>query len=372
MDWQETASLELLRTWNRKLYVWWESYNAEYLSGALKRPIVQISQTEGSLGGWDAVRRVISISESHIVRDPWLSVMETLRHEMAHQYACEVLGGRDGRPHGDAFRKACERLRCSPAVGAAEGDLDASDADGDTRLLRVLKKVLSLAGSPNENEAQAAVQKARHLLAKYNIELVELDAARRYGRRRLGRVKGRHASYELWLASILNAFFFVEVLWTRSYDALRDRPGTVLEIYGTAANLDMAEYVYSYLANLLDPLWASYRSSSGLRDNRERLRYFAGVLEGFHRKLAEQETTLAEEHALVWKGDPGLRDYYRHVNPRVHTRYGGGVSLTEAYRDGLREGRRVSIHRPIGDSSGNGGKRIAEGARGKQQGAQNA
>jgi len=48
------------------------------------------------------------------------------------------------------------------------------------------------------------------------------------------------------------------------------------------------------------------------------------VLEGFYQKLDEQESTLQESYALVWKGDPKLQAFYRYLNPSVRTRYWGG------------------------------------------------
>ena len=345
---------ELHEIWNRKLYTWWSHYNQEYLSGALKRPVIQLSESTVDLGQWNGDARVITISLIHIRKDPWTEVMETLRHEMAHQYAQEILVERHAPPHGDAFKTACKHLRCHPAA-TASGSGNGANSE-DVRMLRVLKKLLSLGTSPNENEAQVAVQKARLLLVKYNIDLVELDRERQFQSRYLGAVKGRRTSAELWLASILNSYFFVEVIWAHSYDAKRDRNGSILQIFGTPQNLDMSEYVYHYLTDLLTELWTDYRLRSNLKTNRERQRYYAGVLEGFFRKLQEQGERLRETEALVWKGDAKLKEYYRFINPRIERRYGGGVRVTGAYQDGVKDGRTVSIRKPMTAASKGGGR----------------
>ncbi|MDA2933114.1 DUF2786 domain-containing protein [Acidobacteria bacterium AH-259-D05] len=351
---QESDALrrKLRNSWNRKLYLWWHYYNQEYLTGALNKPLIRVGRAAQELGSWNGERRTLTISEAHIVRDPWLSVMDTLRHEMSHQYVEEVLKAKNEQPHGSAFHEACRRLRCVPRAESTREEL--ANTKGrrvpEEKILRLLKKVLSLAGSPNEHEAQAAVEKARYLLVKYSIDLVKLDQERHFSMRCLGQVKGRRMSYELWLASILNEFFFVEVLWAESYDALRGQTGSVLQIFGTPANLEMAEYVYHYLLHLLDRLWEEYKAVTGLRPNRERQRYFAGVLEGFYRKLQKQETTLQKTYALVWKGDPKLREFYRYLNPKVQKRYWGGASRTRVYQDGRQEGKRVTIQRPIAEA----------------------
>jgi hypothetical protein len=344
---------ELRNAWRRKLHRWWQHYNEEYLGGALRMPLIELSDGEEELGLWEKKQRRLCIAVRHIEADPWLEVMETLRHEMAHQYADEVLRARGETPHGPAFGRACEQLRCSPRARAeSAGGRAAGEEDG---VLRRLRKVLSLADSPNENEAEAAVKKARRLLLQYNIDAVRLDQERGFARRCLGPIKGRRASYELWLGLILQEFFFVETLWAETYEALKDRRGTILQVYGTKANLDMAEYAHQYLTGLLERLWQEYRKRQALPGNRERLRYWAGVLEGFYDKLREQEEGIRKEGALVWKGDSRLRQYYRYINPRIETRYGQGVRESAAYQDGRREGRRVSIRRPVAAAGGFGG-----------------
>lgn len=342
----EEVRSQLRATWSRKLYQWWHYYNAEYLNEALRSPRIELSQSEAELGRWDGARRCLSISVAHLESDPWLEVMQTLRHEMAHQYVDEVLGERGEGPHGAAFRRACEKLRCSPQARGLSGV-----QEEDERVLRVLKKVLSLAHSPNENEAQVAVEKARTLLLRYNVDLVDLDRERNFAQCSLGKVKGRRASYELWLASILQEFFFVESIWGESYEPLEDRKGTILQIYGTPANLEMASYVYEYLTVVLQRLWEDYKRARKLRGNRERQRYYVGVVEGFYRKLRQQEETVRGAGVLVWRGDSRLRAYFRYHNPHVRTTYGGsGVRASAAYKDGLEDGRQVTIHRPVTSS----------------------
>lgn len=338
---------ELLEAWARKLYAWWHHYNTEYLGEALKAPIIELGDSRERLGLWDGEHRRIVIAAPHVEADPWTAVMDTLRHEMAHQFASEVLRASGEPQHGEAFCRACHRLRCEPGARAPRDD----HRGEDERLLRVLKKVLSLTDSPNEHEAQAAVNKVRRMLLDYNLDIVALDRERQFEARSLGAVKGRRASWELWLAMILNEFFFAEVLWARTYDARRDRDGSILRVFGTRSNLDMATYVYEYLSGLLPRLWVSYRERAGLAGNGERLRYWAGVMQGFYAKLGEQAAELASASgALVWKGDPRLHEFYRHHNPRVETRRTAGVRASEAYHDGVDDGRKVSIRRPLTES----------------------
>ena len=82
---------DLERAWGRALYRWWEFYNSQYLRDALQRPLLQLGEGRQRLGEWDPNLRRITISRQHIRIAPWSEVLDTLRHEMAHQYVWEIL-----------------------------------------------------------------------------------------------------------------------------------------------------------------------------------------------------------------------------------------------------------------------------------------
>jgi hypothetical protein len=123
----------------------------------------------------------------------------------------------------------------------------------------------------------------------------------------------------------------------------------------------MAHYVYDYLRTVMTSLWTHYRKVRRVPDQRQRQRYFAGVLDGFYRKLEQQERIIRETKALVWRGDSRLTAYFRHLNPRVRVCYSGGVAATEAYRAGVDDGRRVTLHRPIEEAKSSHGGYITSG-----------
>ena len=358
---------DLRTAWLRTLARWWKHYNREFLRDALRIPVIELSSGHERLGAWDRTHRRILISVMHVEVDPWGQVLDTLRHEMAHQFVDEILQPEGESAHGAAFAQTCERLRCQATARARQSGPGptangiAGDGPQEERVIRLVRKLLSLSQSPNENEAQAAMRKARRLLLKYNVDLVQEDGQRNYDRHLLGQVKGRHPAWELWVAMLLSDFFFVEVLWAHSYEAARDRPGTVLEIYGTRTNLAMAEYVFDFLEGLLPRLWERYRQEQDLQDNRERMRFYAGVAQGFHEKLAlearlEKEREIDEDTtALVWNGDQQLQAFYHYHNPRIVTRTTGGVAATDAFHHGVAQGRRVTIHQPVEKASGFGG-----------------
>ena len=348
------ASAEQQAAWLSQVRRWWHYYNREFLREALRAPLFELSRSTAQLGSWDRELRLLRVSTEHIERDAWSSVCETLRHEMAHQYADEVLQAHDEPPHGPAFRRACERLRVSPA--ATQGTAEVQTRH---RLIDRVQKLFALGASPNSHEAEAALRKAHELLARERLELVELDRERSYASRDLGTVKGRRQAWEYSLANLLHEYFFVEAIWVPSYDPSADKSGSVLQVCGTLAHLELAAWVHSYLSELLERLWKDYRKRKGLRGNGERRRYFEGVLHGFSTKLAEERSACAER-GLVVVEDPKLTKFFRWQHPRVRTSY-GTTKHTESYADGQRDGRHVQLHRPLRGTAG-GDRHLLEGS----------
>jgi len=352
-----TGPRESLRAgvWTREVLLWWHHYNREYLNDALRAPIVELVPGLGPLGLWDRERRRIQLRLEHVAEDPWQDAMATLRHEMAHQAVDEVLLRGHERPHGPSFAQACQWLRVEASATSSGADPVAAGAEDETaRLTRRISKLLALGASPNEHEATAAVRLARGLMLEHNLDVVQRDAQRGFGRRVLGPVAKRHHAFENQLAVILSEFFFVEVLWSMQYDQTHNVSGTALFVHGTPGNLEMASYVHGYLWELLPMLWDEHRRAREIRGNRDRLTYFEGVLNGFLSRLREEERARRNtERALVWRGDPKLDEYFRWHNPRVRTVRSSARVVGEAYTAGQEAGRNVRIHRPI-EERGNG------------------
>jgi len=212
-------------------------------------------------------------------------------------------------------------------------------------VLARVRKILSLATSPNAHEAAAAARQARRVLLRHNLRAVHAEAPREFVCGYVGAVKARHATHEQWLAQILHEFFFVEAIWVGSYEAAEARCGTVLQVCGTPQNVALAAYVHASLTAQAECLWRQYRAAQGLAGDRHRARYLAGVLAGFCAKLREQEERVRADEALVWKGDSQLRQFVRHLHPRLRTRQGRGTPVTAIYRAGVAAGRKLALPR---------------------------
>jgi hypothetical protein len=352
----EDLSADLEAACARALFREWRQLNWTHFASSLRAPVVAIDDSDRRLGSWSRSDRSIRLSRRLVLEQPWGVVVEVLKHEMAHQYVEEVLGQTQETgeaPHGEAFRRTCERLGID--VRAA-GMPVAGGGGGDGRVLGRVAKLLALAGSPNVHEAELAMREAQRLMLAHNIDVARSGAARgAYGFRHLGEPTGRVQLAERVLASILCTHFFVEVIWVTVYRPRVGTRGTVLEVCGTDENLALAEYVHGFLRHTGERLWREHRRREGIRSDRDRRSYLAGVMRGFRDRL-DEERGQQEAAGLVWVGDGDLKSYHSARHPRQVSTGRRRTTSAAAFGDGRAAGRGIVLARPLASQGGTAGR----------------
>lgn len=329
----------------------YEDLNTVLFGGALKAPSFALGGSRSRLGCWDPWLRTIEISEPLLLERGWSAAIGVLEHEMAHQFVHEQLGGEHEPPHGPLFRKVCEergidaRAAGEPASGGAAHPV-----------LDRIRKLLSLAQSPNPHEAQSAARMAQRLMLRHNIDQLGAERSDGYTSRRLGRSTGRTTEAERLLGSILQDHFFVDVIWVHSYRPADGVHGRIMEVCGRRENVEIADYVFSFVTGTADRLWHEHRSRNRIRGNANRRAYLAGVMAGFRDQLAQQKQSQVEQ-GLVWLGDPDLDRYFERRHPRISTRshFEGGHDATREH--GRRAGRSIVLQHGVESSAQTGARR---------------
>jgi hypothetical protein len=323
--------------------------SSAHFRNALRLPQLELVPTRARLGRWAESTRTIELSRPLVLEGPWGAVVEVLKHEMAHQYVTEVLGEREETAHGPRFRAVCERLGIDAAAAGMPDAPPPASSEQARRVGERIARLLALAESPNVHEAEAAMAAAQRLLLKHNIELRDARASRGYVWRHLGRPTGRTSEAERVLSLLLGKHFFVEAIWIPVYRPLEGKRGSVLEICGSPENVEIAEYVHSYLVETAERLWREHKGRLGIRGDRDRRTFLAGVMTGMSEKLA-REGKKSEEAGLVWIADGDLARYFRRRHPHVrHVRY-AGQRRSEAYAHGKEAGSKIVIHKGMRES----------------------
>src|SRR3954471_25086782 len=234
----ERLSGELERAALHAIYRSWEDMNGALFRFQLARPAIELTDSSSRLGRWHGGLRVIELARSLLVDHGWGVLIEVLKHEMAHQYVDEILGQPDDSMHGAEFRRVCEERGIDASAAGIPRTGNAQSVE--QHLLERIAKLLALAESPNEHEAQAAMSAAQRLMLKYNIDLAISGRQPAHTVRHLGEPTGRVHEAQRILAGILGDHFFVQTIWVPVWRALEGKRGSVLEICGSKANLELA------------------------------------------------------------------------------------------------------------------------------------
>ena len=325
-------------------------------SQSMKKPSFSLRDLNNTWGYWSGDKKEIAISRNLVLNHAWDAVREVLIHEMAHQFAHQVFKAYDEAPHGPSFLKACELLRANPKASGKfpllrDRVFQGAASDTDKILIRI-RKLLALAKSRNRYEAEAAMIKAHELIAKYNVDLLEIEESRQFISMFLGQPALRHFRDAYHLAGLIQDFYFVQGIWVPVYVVDKGKMGRVLEISGTRQNLAMASYVYDFVKRFIQAQWQTYNKKNGLNHHR-RTDYAVGIIEGFKEKLTSQKhkrTKPEERLDLVAINDPLLKKYMKRKYPYTRS-FQRTVSNQDetVHNDGRKAGKNLIIHKGVNE-----------------------
>ena len=274
-----TADLEAALV--RELARCYERINWIHFGERLRPPVIVLADSAQRLGQWVRATRRLELQRRLVLDRPWPEVLAVLEHEMAHQFVDEVLAARDETAHGATFRRVCEERGIDARAHGAP--IARGDDSGDDRTIDRIRKLLALAGSANQHEAEAAMKRAHELMLRYNLE--QLPQRRELEVRHLGEPRRRANAVEAEIIGLLSELFFVDAISIPVYVPRTGLRGRVYEIAGTLANVEMACHVYAFLLATADRLWRANRGDARVRSGRDRVPYQTGVIRGFREKF---------------------------------------------------------------------------------------
>ncbi len=340
----------------RALVADYDRENRDLFCGLLRFPVIELAD-QSLLGMWRPADRTIRLQREFVCSAPWLETVGLLRHEMAHQFVEEVLNVRNQPPHGPAFRQVCaDRGIDAAAAGGFES------APGPAAVSRRIEKLLRLAESAEQNEAEAAMRRAQALLRAHNLDIIRSHTERLFRFRQLGTTLTRIETFHRVACRVLIQHFFVKIIFVPAFVPGRRERGSAVEAIGAPENLDVAEFVWGFLIATAERLWRAHRQATGVSGH-DRRRYLAGVMHGFLDKLnAGVQESSAEERALVKSGDPALEAHYDKRYPRRRTVTRRGLADDASLQAGREAGRSIVLSKPVRGGDGQGGGLLGPGS----------
>ena len=323
------------------------------LGRTLKRPQFAFSDRTDCWAYWDRQTRRIVFSRK-MLPYPWASFRAVLRHEMGHQLADTCMGGTQQTAHGPAFQSACSFLGAEAAASVDHpGHAELQHISPvDQRSARRIRKLLALAESCNQHEAEAAMVKAHEQIRRHHLDLHTQPEAPDFVSRCLGLPSSRHRRYYYALANLLSDHYYVSAIWIRVALPGRTQAGTQLEISGTADNVELAAYVYDFILLHLERLWNEYRRTHNVFGHRKP-DFAIGLIRGFAEKLqkAPSEST-SETEALLDLADQRLATYQNRRYPQIRTATRRSRHHAAIANDGHAHGKNLVLQRGIHKHNG--------------------
>lgn len=228
----------------------------------------------------------------------------------------------------------------------------------NNKLFDKIKKLLALADSENQHEAQSASSKAQKLLIKHNLDMQTIkDYSAEYNDITLGVDKKRRATEDKFVTDILRKYFSVEILTTRNPEN-KDKIG--YRFFGEPHNIEIATYMFGFLSDAMKKSFLKHKRNSITKTCRSSFYY--GFWKGLCEQMEETKREVEQESGLVVTRDPGIQRYMNFKVGKV--RYSRSFVSSKSASDvsqGYKSGKSLKLRRGVSSQKSNEIKYLGRG-----------
>lgn len=219
----------------------------------------------------------------------------------------------------------------------------------EEKILDRIKKLLALSGSPNENEAQAALLKAQELMVKYNIEKNELEDPEIAKNKKVVEEILRKSSrrvpwYEGVLARVIGENFKTVVFFRPYWNHEKQCKYKVLISMGLEEDVLITKELYSFTLNQIKRLVKKYTEGMNTKEragfkNTFIHGFISGLEKGFKEQIEQNNWGLVlVKDALVVEEEKKLGLVKAKPNTGIQPRLDGKI---DTYNKGYNEGHKI-------------------------------
>lgn len=299
---------------------------------------------QSKLGYFDPSNYQIGINQSLMYYAKDKVLKDILRHEIAHYITYLFYG--EVVSHGEEFKHVCSIFNWPKEISQASLNVELSNnsVEGDLKSEKIINKVkalLKLAQSTNQHESELATLKANQLLLKYNLEYFSSNETQETLYVHKVMISKRKNSKMIAIYDILKNFMVRPIL---SYG----KNQVALEVTGNKTNIELAEYIASFLNDELERLWSTHQKKFNLKGLRAKNSFFSGIAKGHNQKMQQvnKEFSQHEQKALILiqrKLDNDVNQIYRRLSS---TRSSNNI-CANAFGLGHSAGKNLNINKGI-------------------------
>lgn len=209
-------------------------------------------------------------------------------------------------------------------------------------IIEKIQKLLSLATSDNQHEAELASKKAQELLIKYNLSLSQIEVPE-YETTSIGVMRNPAM---IFINNILTDYFFV--------NSFRKHNNYVY--YGTKENLLIAEYIRDFLNKSFKTLYKNEAKRNQWKSGANRKAFYFGLYKGLKTQLEENKIKVDTGNGLIVI-NAKLSNYVKAKHPNVRSRNQTvNIKDQNALEFGFEQGKNLRINRGIEQKNENNTK----------------
>jgi Protein of unknown function (DUF2786) len=233
------------------------------------------------------------------------------------------------------------------------------NSDLITRIRKILAKTEE--SGCTSAEAEAAYALASNLMAKYNLDMAQIEQAAGLDgdgwTEEIVHEAGRASSVHDMIAGICNRFFFVESVRSHGFRTNGKRVVSML-FFGSPTNVENARFIFTSLLEAVEKAWKCAFYSRQL-ERSDRLTFACGFIDGYHEKLSAERGALIQNQDVV-NGAGGTEIMLQTINQKTEAafkaaypdcrtgRSKGFYGSYESYESGHQAGLELDLHRALG------------------------
>lgn len=225
--------------------------------------------------------------------------------------------------------------------------------DDRRRILAKIKALLAKVEGQGATEAEAAtaLAMARRLMEQYHFDQSEVEGVE-WSTLDGETYAGTGRTDADFISPILADFFRVRVVLAEEYRG--DSWIIQVKIFGDAIDVEVASWVYSYLADTYEAMWLEHRIRTRCRKDRRRA-FYQGLMIGLHGRLGRERGT----SAIVTEagGTMPARAAEKEIDRAVKAAFPGAAAVRkaafkagDAMFAGMKRGGEINVARPVCES----------------------
>ncbi len=267
---------------------------------------------KSTLGFFDSHSYQIGINKILMYSSEVKTISNILRHEIGHLFTY-LKHGSNISPHGHEYHTVCRSFGWNKEVYESKTKLklDTTQETKETKIIAKVQKLLALASSSNQFEAEQATIKANQILLKHNLELVNQKHSQNipttYVKRTL---HGKRCTQKHKAIYQILKHFFVTPIFNYGHN------GFYLEVIGEKTNIILADYIASFLDYELDNLWKHAKiSNSKMKGTNAKNNFMKGISKGYSQKINSIHQQI-EKKSLICLNN-SLENHFKRAYPRT-------------------------------------------------------